>query len=66
MIVQDLINALQTTAGANGSQREVSFVAMFDLGAHSSTDDFEKEIQLKFKDCIVSSNHPSQVKITLC
>lgn len=66
MNVQELINSIQSVAGTNGSQREVKFVAMFELAAHSSADDHEKEIQLKFTDCIIASDHPNQIKIVLC
>jgi hypothetical protein len=66
MNAEELITAIKQTAGPNGLRNEVSFIAMFDLGVHSSTDDHEKEVQLKFNDCIVSSNHPTQIKITLC
>lgn len=66
MTVQELLNAIQSTAGTNGSQREVCFRAMFDIGAHSSAGDFEKEVVLKFSDCIVKSDHPNQIEIIVC
>lgn len=66
MNVQQLIESIQNVAGPSGMQREVVFNAMLDIGAHSSADDFEKQIQLRFTDCAVGSKHPSKIEITLC
>ena len=65
MNVQQLLNDIQSVAGPNGSQKDVDFVAMFDMGVFSSEDDQNKQINLRFKDCIVSSRHPNKIQITL-
>lgn len=66
MTVQDLLNDITKAAGTNGSQREVKFRAMFELAVHTSTDDFEKQVNVSFKECIVASNHPNQIEIIVC
>jgi hypothetical protein len=65
MTVQQLLNDLTDAAGSNGSQSTVEFSAMFDVGAVSSDDDQMKQVSLSFKECMVSSNHPTKIKITL-
>lgn len=64
MTAKELITSVESVCNGN-LERQLDWAAMLDLGAHTSADDFEKEVSLRFKDCIVSSDHPSKIKITL-
>ena len=65
MTVEALINSIKDVAGSTGLTREVEFNAMFEVSLVSSEEDETKQITLQFKDCIVHTDHPSKLKITL-
>jgi len=62
MTVQELVNNLQQ---CNNSQAEVVFHSLFDVAAHSSVDDFEKEISLRFTEVEIKQHHPTKVQVWL-